>query len=292
MFGGADRCGGVGTIMSAKDSNIHSTAIVSPSAVIGEGTTIGPYSVIGSHVVLGSNNKVASHVVIEGHTRIGDGNTIYQFASVGAHPQDLKYKGEPSELLIGNNNIIREYATLQPGTEGGGMLTKIGNGNLFMATTHVGHDSTVGDKCVMANGAGLAGHVTIGNGVIVGGFSGIHQFVRIGDIAMVGAGSMVSQDIPPFCIAQGDRASIHGLNRIGLDRNGCSKEEFGLLRELYGILFLQGIPEVEGKVFKERVAYAQTRVGDSKWASAFVSFINASERGIMPHHASLAAGKA
>lgn len=278
--------------MGAQESGIHPTAIVSPSAVIGEGTTIGPYSIIGPHVVIGKKNRVASHVVIEGHTTLGDDNTVFQFASVGAAPQDLKYKGEPSELRIGNGNIVREYVTLQPGTEGGGMLTKIGNANLFMANTHVGHDSSVGDKCVVANGAALAGHVTLGNGVIVGGLSGIHQFSRIGDIAMIGAGSMVSQDIPPFCMAQGDRASIHGLNRIGLDRNGCSKEDFALLRELYGILFRSGVSEVEGKVFKERVAYAQARVGDSKWASAFVSFVKGSERGIMPHHSASAAGKA
>ncbi len=270
--------------MVAAKVDIHPTAIVSPSAVLGAGTSVGAYSIIGPNVVLGAENRICPHVVIEGHTKIGNGNTFYQFCSVGAHPQDLKYKGEPSELHLGDNNIVRENVTLQPGTQGGGMLTRIGNRNLFMANAHVGHDCVVGSRCVMANGAALAGHVTVGDGVIVGGLSGLHQFVRIGDIAMIGAGSMVSQDIPPFCIAQGDRASLHGINRIGLERNGCSREEFATIREAYRLLFSPGIPETKGKLFKERVAMARQVVGDSRLAAQLLSFIEGSERGIMPHH--------
>lgn len=270
--------------MSTGQPQIHPTAIVDPSAQIGAGTVVGPYSIIGPHVRLGETNKVGPHVVIEGHTKIGNKNTIFQFASVGAAPQDLKYRGEPSELLIGDGNIIRECVTLQPGTAGGGMVTRIGDGNLFMANTHVGHDSIVGDRCVLANSAALAGHVTIGNGVIVGGLSGIHQFVRIGDIAMIGAGAMVAQDIPPFCMAQGDRATVQGLNRIGLERNGCSKEEFAVLRETYRLVFVSSSPEVKGKVFKDRVSFARSLAGQSPRAAAFLDFLQSSERGVAAHH--------
>jgi UDP-N-acetylglucosamine acyltransferase len=265
-------------------SRIHPTAIVADGAVIGEGTTVGPYSIIGPSVVLGKNNKVGPHVVLEGFTTIGDGNTIFQFASVGAIPQDLKYKGEPSKLTIGDRNIIREYVTLQPGTEGGGMLTSIGDQNLFMANTHVGHDSHVGSRCVVANGAALAGHVTVADGVIIGGLSGIHQFVKLGSVSMIGAGAMVAQDIPPYCMAQGDRASIQGLNRVGLERNGGTREDLAILREIYRIVFTPSVSEAKAMVFKDRVARARTLVGDNQRGLEFVAFLEATERGIAPHH--------
>lgn len=270
--------------MSESVPAIHPTAIVDPAASLGEGTTVGPYSIIGPDVVLGRNNRVGPHVVIEGRTRIGDENTIYQFASVGAAPQDLKYKGEPSELRIGNRNIIRENVTLQPGTAGGGMLTSIRDQNLFMANTHVGHDSHVASRCVIANGAALAGHVIVEDGVIIGGLSGIHQFVRLGSVAMIGAGAMVAQDIPPYCMAQGDRASIQGLNRVGLERNGGSRDDLSVLREVYRLIFTPSGPEAKSKVFKDRVAQARELVGSNTRGLAFVSFIESSQRGIAPHH--------
>lgn len=263
---------------------IHPTAIVDRSASLGEGTTVGPYSIIGPNVVLGRSNRVGPHVVIEGRTFIGDDNTFYQFASVGAAPQDLKYRGEPSELRIGNRNIIRENVTLQPGTAGGGMLTSIADQNLFMANTHVGHDSHVGSRCVIANGAALAGHVTVHDGVIIGGLSGIHQFVKLGSVAMIGAGAMVAQDIPPYCMAQGDRASIQGLNRVGLERNGGSREDLSVLREVYRLIFTPSGTEAKSKVFKDRVAQARELVGSNERGLAFVSFIESSQRGIAPHH--------
>jgi UDP-N-acetylglucosamine acyltransferase len=270
--------------MTERSARIHPTAIVADGAVIGEGTTVGPYSIVGSHVRLGRDNVVGPHVVLDGRTTIGDGNTIYQFASVGAPPQDLKYRGEPSELKIGNRNIVRECVTLQPGTHGGGMLTSIGDQNLFMANTHVGHDSHVGSRCVVANGAALAGHVTVADGVIIGGLSGIHQFVRLGAVCMIGAGAMVAQDIPPYCMAQGDRATVQGLNRVGLERNGGTREDLAILREVYRVVFTPQGTEAQDKVFKDRVAFAKTIVGANVRGLDFVAFIERTERGIAAHH--------
>ena len=265
---------------SEQRSLIHPTAIISDGAQIGEGTTVGAFSIIGPHVVLGKDNTVGPHVVLEGHTYLGDRNKIYQFASVGADPQDLKFRGEASELRIGNDNIIRECVTLQPGTSGGGMLTKIGDGNLFMANSHVGHDSFVGDRCIFANGAALSGHVIVGNRVVVGGLSGIHQFVRLGDMAMIGAGAMVAQDIPPYCMAQGDRARLIGLNRVGMERGGISKEEILAVRKTYRTLLLSDGDEVKGKTLKERISFVRSTSSVSEGLEIFLSFIESSQRGI------------
>jgi UDP-N-acetylglucosamine acyltransferase len=262
---------------------IHPSAIVDSSAIIGEGTTVGPYSIIGPGVSIGRNNRIGPHVVIEGNTRIGDENEFFQFCSIGARPQDLKYQGEPSELQIGNRNIVREYVTLQPGTSGGGMVTRIGDSNLFMANTHVGHDSFVGNRCIMANSAALAGHVVLGNGVVVGGLVGIHQFVKLGDLVMIGGGAMVTRDIPPFCIAVGDRATLQGLNLIGLERSGVSREEVALLRKVYRDIVIGDSPETKGKRFKERVELARPAAVSNSKAAAFIQFIDRSERGIAQH---------
>jgi UDP-N-acetylglucosamine acyltransferase len=262
---------------------IHPTAIVDSKAQLGDGTTVGAYSIVGPHVVVGANNWIGPHVVLEGHTTLGDSNKLFQFCSIGSQPQDLKFKGEPSELRIGSHNIIREFVTLQPGTEGGGMLTSIGNRNLFMANTHVGHDSIVGDRCILANSAGLSGHVTLGNGVVVGGLSGIHQFVRIGDVAMIGAGAMVTEDIPPFCMAQGDRAKIQGLNRLGLERNGASPEDLAVLRKVYRAIFRSRSEGGVVLVFKQRIEDAKRLAVGNARAEAFVAFLSSSERGIASH---------
>lgn len=217
--------------------SVHPTAIVSKSAKLDEGVSIGPYSIIGDHVVIGEGSRVGPHAVIEGHTTLGKNNQIFQFSSIGSTPQDLKYRGEPSELVIGDNNIIREYVTLQPGTETGSMVSKIGSGNLFMIGSHVGHDAVVGDGNVFANYCCLAGHVTIEDKVTIGGLSGIHQFVRIGQLSILGAGAMVAQDIPPFCIAQGDHAKLVGINRVGVSRAGYSSEDITKLRKLFRQIF-------------------------------------------------------
>ncbi len=257
--------------------SIHSTAIIADSAKIGEGTTIGPYTVIGEHVQIGTGCRIGSHVVIEGHTTIGSENTIYQFASVGAAPQDLKFKGEPSTLTLGDKNTIREYVTLQLGTEGGGMKTVIGNGNLFMACSHVGHDSIVGDGNIFANSVALSGHVIVGNHVILGGMTGIHQFCKLGDFSFSGAGAMVAQDLPPYCMAQGDRAELIGLNLVGLKRHGFTAEEIKDLKTLYRELF-------RGKgTLKDRIVLARDTYAQSEKALALIDFVASSERGtILP----------
>lgn len=255
-------------------SQIHSSAVVAPGAVIGEGCTVGPYTIIGPHVRLGSGNRIGPHVVLDGHTVLGDDNVVFQFASVGAPPQDLKYRGEASTLTIGSRNIIREYVTLQPGTSGGGMRTVIGDDNLFMANSHIGHDSSIGNRNVFANSAAIAGHVTIRDKVTVGGLSGIHQFVVIGDQAIIGGGAMVAKDIPPYTLAQGDRARLVGLNKIGLERHGMTAEEIGRLKKLYREVFFG-----EG-VLHERVQMLRERNLDFPPALSFLEFIAASKRGV------------
>lgn len=256
--------------------DIHPSAIISPGAEIGQGTTVGPYSVIGPNVKIGRNNRIAPHVVIEGHTTVGDENQIYQFASVGANPQDLKFKGEPSQLIIGNGNIVREYATLQPGTAGGGMKTVIGDKNLFMANSHIGHDSIVGSGNIFANSVAVAGHVTIGNNVNIGGLSGIHQFVHLGDVAFIAGGSMVVQDVPPYCLAEGNRAGLVGLNTVGLKRRGFSDEQIADIKRAYREMFMGT------GVLKERVAEAVSKYSQAAHVMALVNAVKNSERGVSP----------
>jgi UDP-N-acetylglucosamine acyltransferase len=255
-------------------SAIHPTAIISDGAVIGEGSTVGPYSIIGPNVVMGRNNRIGPHVVIEGHTTIGDENGIFQFASVGAAPQDLKFRGEPSRLTIGNANFIREFVTLQPGTSGGGMLTSIGDGNLFMANSHVGHDAHVGSHNVFANSAALAGHVIVGSYTTIGGLVGIHQFVKLGDLCFLGAGSMVTRDVPPFCIGQGDRAGLAGINKVGALRRGYSNEETAALKRLYREIFF-GEGTMQSRIETARKTYAGLKPGIE-----MLDFIQASKRGV------------
>lgn len=264
--------------MSEKQEGItiHPTAVVAETANIGKGTVIGPYTVIGPHVTLGENNTVGSHVVIEGRTIMGDGNRVFQFASVGADPQDLKFEGEESRLEIGNNNIIREYVTLQPGTRGGEMVTRIGNKNLFMVSAHIGHDCIVGDDCKIANCTAIGGHVEIGSHVVISGLVGIHQFTRLGDYAMLGGGAMVVKDIPPFCMAQGDRAQLIGINQIALERSGVDAEQIKLIRKAFRKLF------IASGSFEERFEAAKAMAQDSTYVNTLVDFIAKSERGITP----------
>jgi UDP-N-acetylglucosamine acyltransferase len=216
---------------------IHTSSVVDPKAKIGTGVSIGPFCVIGPHVVIGDNSKLHSHVVLDGHTVLGKNNTIFPFASVGTRPQDLKYHGEESTLEIGDNNMIREHVTINPGTEGGGMVTKIGNNCLFMMSAHVAHDCQIGNNVILANNATLAGHVTIGEHAILGGLSAVHQFVRIGAHAMIGGMSGVEYDVIPYGLVMGERARLAGLNLVGLERRGFAREDINALMKVFKELF-------------------------------------------------------
>ena len=218
-------------------TEIHATSVVDSNAKIGSDVQIGPYCVIGANVELGSGCKLYSHVVIEGRTKLGPECEIFPFASLGHIPQDLKFGGEESQLIIGSNNRIREYVTMNPGTKGGGMVTRVGSHCLFMAQAHVAHDCQVGDHVILANGATLAGHCVVGNHAILGGLSAVHQFVRIGDHAFIGGMSGVENDVIPFGMVVGPRASLKGLNVIGIKRSGFDRSELKQLREAYDLLF-------------------------------------------------------
>ncbi len=222
------------------NSNIHPTAVIGKHTSLGKNVKIGPYCVIGENVKLGDNTVLHSHVVIDGLTEIGDFTQIFPFASIGYAPQDLKFKGEKSRLEIGQNNIIREHVTINPGTEGGGLLTKIGDNCLFMVGSHIAHDCKIGNNIILANNATLAGHVQVGDFAIIGGLSAIHQFVRIGNNAMIGGMSGIENDVIPYGQANGERATLNGLNLVGLRRKGFTKEEIQALRKAYQILFFQG----------------------------------------------------
>lgn len=257
---------------------IHPTAIIHPEAQLGKEVEIGPYSIIGRHVKIGDKTRIGPHVVIEGHTTLGPENEVFQFASLGAAPQDLKYKNEPSELIIGSRNKIREFVTLHPGTSAGSnsglMRTLIGDNNLFMANSHVAHDCTVGNNNVFANSTALAGHVSVMNNVILGGMVGVHQFCRIGDYAILGAGAMVGSDVPPYCIGQGDRCHLRGVNIIGLERAKFSEQDIREVKQTYRHLF-----GTVGKL-QEKIASLPQELAARPAIKKLLDFIRDSERGL------------
>ena len=218
-------------------NNIHSTAIISPKADIGDNIYIGPNCIINDGVKIDNECKLIANVYIEGNTKIGKKCTFYPFSSIGTNPQDLKYKGEMSSLIIGNNNIFREYVTINPGTSGGGLITSIGDNCLFMISCHVAHDCRIGNNVILVNNASLAGHVVIEDFAIIGALSGVHQFCRIGKHSMIGAMSGIDSDVIPYGTVLGNRAYLSGLNIIGLKRRGFSKPIIQELRKAYGMLF-------------------------------------------------------
>lgn len=220
---------------------IHPQAVVDPRAELADDVTVGPFAVIGPDVRIDSGTSVGPHAVIEGPTRIGRDNRIYQFVSLGTAPQDKKYRGEPTELIIGDRNLIREYCTFNRGTVQDLGYTKIGSDNWIMAYVHLAHDCVVGDHTIFANGATLAGHVTIEDYAILGGFTLVHQFVRVGAYAFTGMGSAVSRDVPPYVTASGNLAEPHGLNAEGLRRNGFAAEQIARLRRAYKTLYRSGL---------------------------------------------------
>jgi UDP-N-acetylglucosamine acyltransferase len=253
---------------------IHSTAIVSPRAQIGDNVDIGPYAIVGDNVLIGAGTRIGAHAIIEDYTEIGPGCTIFQFASIGAPPQDLKYKGEEAWVKIGKGCTIREFATIHRGTAPGGGVTRLGDSCFLMAYAHVAHDCTVGNCVIMANNATLAGHITIGNYASVGGLVAIHQFVRVGDYAFIGGKSAVVKDIPPYVIAAGDRATLHGLNQVGLKRHGFTPATLALLKKTYRLIFRIGLTLNEAI---ERVAAEVEPIEEVKH---FIDFIKSSERGV------------
>ena len=248
---------------------IHPTAVVEPGAKLADDVVVGPYSIIGGEVELGAGVRLESHVVMGGRTRLGANCHVYPFASIGLPPQDLKYQGEPSELVIGSNNTIREYVTMNPGTEGGGMVTRVGDDGLFMVGVHIAHDCTIGNNVIMANNATLGGHVVIGDHAVLGGLCAVHQFVRIGPHAMVGGMSGVEHDVIPYASAMGERACLSGLNIIGLKRHGFSREDIHALRRAYRLFFSQ-----DGTM-AERLEDVARRFPDNRAVMDIVEFIRA-----------------
>jgi UDP-N-acetylglucosamine acyltransferase len=221
---------------------IHSTAIIEDGANIHESAEIGAYAYVGSNVTIGANTKIHHHTTIEGKTTIGENNEIFPYASLGTAPQDLKYNGELTELIIGNNNKIREFTLINTGTVQDNSKTIIGDNNLFMGYVHVAHDCVIGNHCIFANAATMAGHVHIDDGAVVGGMTPIHQFVHIGSMAMVAGASAVSQDVPPFCMVEGNRAKLRGLNLTGLRRHLKDRKDIDEIKKAYKELFESGKP--------------------------------------------------
>lgn len=216
---------------------IHPSAVIADGAQIGDGCQIGPYCIIGSHVKLGARVVLHGHVMIDGDTEIGDDTEIFPFASIGTRPQDKKFHGEKTKLVIGKRNIIREQVTMNPGTEGGGGITRVGDDGMFLTASHVAHDCVVGNGVVLSNNATLAGHVTVGNGVIIGGLAAVHQFVRIGDYAFVGGMCGVNKDVIPFGMVMAEAEPLGGLNLIGIKRRNMDRESISALRQLFKELF-------------------------------------------------------
>ncbi|WP_395067596.1 acyl-ACP--UDP-N-acetylglucosamine O-acyltransferase [Paraburkholderia silvatlantica] len=260
-------------------SRIHPTAVVESGAQIDESVEIGPFAVVGANVTIGARTKVGSHSVLEGHTTIGEDNTIGHYASIGGRPQDMKYKGEPTKLVIGSRNTIREFTTLHTGTVQDTGVTIIGDDCWIMAYVHVGHDCRLGNNVIMSSNAQLAGHVFVDDHAIVGGMTGVHQFVRIGAHSMVGGASALVQDVPPFVIAAGNKAVPHGINVEGLRRRGFSPDAISALRSAYRALYKNGLSLEEAKVQLAELAQAG---GDGDvYVKALLDFVEQSQRGII-----------
>ena len=254
--------------------SIHPTAIVHPDAQLHPTVEVGPYAVIGPWVKVGEGTSIGSHTVVDGDTTIGARNRIFHHASVGAQPQDLKYAGERTRLIIGDENQIREFTTLHIGTTGGGGLTRVGNKNLFMAYSHVAHDCLVGNGCILANCGTLAGHVELEDFSMLGGLSAVHQFTRIGRHAFIAGGSMVAMDVPPYCTVQGDRAELAGLNTVGLNRHGYTEDQQARIKEAYKILFRSKLG------LNEAITRLKAEYGGHGEIDYLLHFIEASKRGI------------
>ena len=250
---------------------IHDTAIISETSKLGDNVEIGAYSIIGPNVKISNNTKIHSHVNITGNTSIGSGNEIFPFSSIGTPPQDLKYKGEKNSLLIGDNNKFREYVNINPGTEQGGGLTKIGNNNLFMVYSHVAHDCKVSNNIVLANNVQVGGHVSIENNAIIGGSCAVHQFSRIGDSSMIGGMTGVLSDVIPFGLSLGNRNSLAGLNLIGLRRAKVSNENIKIIQEAYNTIF-------KSSNFRSNFENLNSDIKKNQFVSKIIDFINSDKK--------------
>jgi len=257
--------------------SIHPTAIVDAAAQLDASVQVGPYAVIGPHVVIGAGSTVGAHAVIEGRTTIGAGNHIFQFASVGAPPQDKKYAGEPTELVIGERNTIREFCTINTGTAQDRGVTSVGDDNWIMAYVHIAHDCRVGNGTVLANNATLAGHVQVDDFAIIGGLTGIHQFTRVGAYVMAGFASHISQDVPPFMMVDGNPLAVRGLNLEGLRRRGFSAGRVAAIKQMHRLLYRQGLT-----LAAARAAIAELAVDDEarQDVARVLALLDASSRGI------------
>ncbi len=254
---------------------IHPQALIDPGAKLGKDVQVGAFSIIGPNVEIGDGTWIGPHVVINGPTRIGNQNRIFQFASIGEAPQDLKYAGEPTRLEIGNRNVIRECVTMSRGTVGGGGITRVGSDSLFMAYVHIAHDCQVGDHVVFANNATLAGHVEVGDHAILGGFVGIHQFCKVGAHVMLGVATVSFKDIPPFLMVHGNTAKPYGLNARGLKRRGFSVEEIDGLKEAYRVVYR------EGHTVDAALKEIAPLIDKYSPVAEFANFIRRADRGII-----------
>ncbi len=253
---------------------IHPTAIVDSRAELGANVKVGPYAIIREKVTIGSGTEIGPHTVIDPFVNIGPDCRIFQFASIGAAPQAIKFKGEETWVKIGRGTLIREFVTINRGTEFGGGITEVGEENFLMAYCHIAHDCKVGNRVIMANNATLAGHIIIEDGVTIGGLTAIHQFVRVGAFAYVGGKSAVVKDIPPYVIAAGDRATLHGLNSVGLKRMGMPDSTLSALKKTYRIIFRVGL------TVKEAIERVKAEVEQIPEVIRFIEFIQSSSRGI------------
>ncbi len=255
-------------------ARIHPTAIVAPEAQLHETVEVGPYAVVGPHVKIGEGTTVGPHAVIEGDTTIGRRNRIFQFAAIGAVPQDLKYRGQPTKLEIGDENLIREFATLHIGTAEGGGVTRIGSRCLLQVYSHVAHDCILGNGVILGAGAMLAGHVVVEDFAIFGGKCGVHQFARIGTHAFVSGMTGVGMDVPPYCVVAGHRAELAGLNTVGLTRHKFSEEQIRNIKNAYRTVFREKLQ------LREAITRVRAEMGDDSNVEHFLRFIEGSERGV------------
>ncbi len=254
---------------------IDSKAIVDSQAELADDVSVGPYSVIGADVKIGAGTIIGSHVVIKGPTSIGKENRIYQFTSIGEDPQDKKYAAEITRLEIGDRNTIREFTSMHRGTQQDNCVTKIGDDNLFMAYTHVAHDCIIGNNVIMANGASLAGHVHLNNNAILGGFTLVHQFTQVGQYSFAAMGSAITQDIPPFIMVGGKPTRPHGINSVGMERNGISTEDIRLIRNAYKIIYKMNLR------LEDAIEKMEDMTSDSKQLTDMISFLRNVSRGIL-----------